>query len=446
MLFVSHEASRTGAPMVLLHFLRWVKEHTALDFEILLLAGGPLVDEFEALAPVHRAEALGAGPAAYVEAGIAKAGFPDASNRLKVARARRSLRGMGDFDVVYLNSTTSAFALQVIDHRGAMVVSHVHELDSAFRYWFPARDRAAMLDATDWYVACADVVGRNLTVNHGVDRAQVSVHHEFVDLAKADPDRGARLREQLGLPAGARLVGGSGQVIWRKGPDLFIQAAAAIVRDHPDLDVHFVWVGSDGDEPIPVAQDLARLGIEDRVHFVGELVDPVDLFAQLDVFCLTSREDPFPLVMLEAAGTGAPIVSFPNGGVVELAGAGDERRAVVVPYLDTDAMAEAVAGLLRDDEARAALARRGRRHILRNHIVGAAAPLLYDDLAAKVRSHLGRSLPAAPGRSLTVADIVAATGADASADGHPTPAVRSGAAVRSTAAVHSVDGSIVLDP
>src|SRR5690606_2041009 len=126
-----------------------------------------------------------------------------------------------------------------------------------------------------------------------------------------------------------------------------------------------------GDEPIPVAQDLARLGLEDRVHFVGEVVDPVDLFSQLDAFCLTSREDPFPLVMLEAAGTGAPIVSFPNGGVVEFVGddGSEERRGVVVPYLDADAMADAVANLLRDDEARLAMSRQGRNRTLSHHTV-----------------------------------------------------------------------------
>lgn len=397
LLFVSHEASRTGAPMVLLHFLRWLREHTTVDFEILLLAGGPLAEDFEALAPTHRVEAFGTGPAAYIEAGIAKAGFPEAANRLKVARARRSLRSLGRYDVVYFNSTTSSFGLQVVDHRDAMVISHVHELQSAFTYWFPARDRSAMLDATDWYVACADAVADNLVVNFDVPAERVSCHHEFVVLPKVDRHRGAALRAELGLPAGVPLVGAAGMAIWRKGPDLFIEAAASLLRRHPDLDAHFVWIGSPSDEPIPIAQDIARLGVADRVHFVGEVVDPIDLYAELDVFCLTSREDPFPLVMLEAAGVGTPVVSFPNGGVVELAGPDDPatRRAVIVPYLDVDGMADAVAELLVDDEARRALGRRGQQRVRSQHTVETAAPALYADLVDRVATTTGATLPAA---------------------------------------------------
>lgn len=376
--------------MVLLHFVRWLRANTDVDFEILLLAGGPLAEEFEAVARTHRAEALGSGSFAYLEAGITKAGFPGVANRLKVLRAGRSLGSLGTFDVIYLNSTTSAFALQVLDHESSMLVSHVHELESAFTYWFPERDRTAMLAATDWFVACAGAVKDNLVENFGVAPERVSCHHEFVDVPAADTVRARRIREDLGLPLDVALVGGAGMVIWRKAPDLFVQVAAGVARRHPDIDAHFVWIGGYNDEKLPIEQDLRRLGLSDRVHFVGEVSDTVDLFSELDVFCLTSREDPYPLVMLEAAAAGVPVVAFPNGGVVEFATDDAGRRcAELVPYLDADAMADSVADLLRDADARRDLAANGRDRVRRDHTVEVGASKLFAELSERVLDHCG---------------------------------------------------------
>lgn len=388
---MTHEASRTGAPIVFLHFLRWVREHTDLDFEVLLLAGGPLAHEFAALAPTHRVDALGRGPVSYVEAGIARAGFPRAGDALKVARARRSVDHLRGFDVLYLNSTTSALTLRILPELPRFVVSHVHELDSAFSYWFPHRDREEMLRRTDWFVACSDGVARNLVRAHGVPRAAISRHYEFIDPPVVDATAVRRARAGLDVPPDARIVGASGVQIWRKGPDLFLQMAARLHRDRPDLDAHFVWVGGPGDERMPLESDAERLGLGGRVHLVGEVERPADLFASFDIFCLTSREDPYPLVMLEAAALGTPVVSFANGGAVELAGTGpaDQARAVVVPYLDTTAMAHAVAGLLDRDEERRAIGRRGQDHVLAHHTIEVAAPRLHDELVHRA----SRALP-----------------------------------------------------
>ena len=53
-LFISHDAWRTGAPLVLLHFLRWLKQHSTIPFVVLLREGaGELRPEFEHLAPVY---------------------------------------------------------------------------------------------------------------------------------------------------------------------------------------------------------------------------------------------------------------------------------------------------------------------------------------------------------------------------------------------------------
>ena len=124
-LFVSHEATRSGAPIMFLHFLRWLRANTSLSFEILLLAGGPLADDFAAVAPTTSIEALGRSSASYFEAGIAKAGFPKAGDRLKVERVQRTVKHLRGFDALYLNSTTSALALRILPEIPPVVFSHI---------------------------------------------------------------------------------------------------------------------------------------------------------------------------------------------------------------------------------------------------------------------------------------------------------------------------------
>lgn len=382
-LFVGHEATRTGAPVMFLHFLRWLRANTDLDFEVLLLNGGPLADEYAEVAPLTVVPALGKGRRSYFEGGLARAGFPRAADRTKVLRNRRALRHMQGFDALYLNSTTSALALRVLPEIPPLVLSHVHELDSAFTYWFPQRDRDIMLAATHRFIACAQAVSRHLIGARGVPGTQVACHYEFIEPPVPDPMRAAELRRSLGIPASARIVGGAGQAIWRKAPDLFIQTAARLRDRRPDLDVHFVWVGEVDNGRMPVQLDIERMGLTDRVHFVGEVRDPADLFSTFDVFCLPSREDPYPLVMLETASLGVPVVAFANGGVVEFAGLHDqgvEPRAVIVPYLDVGALTDSIAELFDDEGRRIAIGRRGQDRVLTEHTVEIGAKSLYEEL------------------------------------------------------------------
>jgi len=385
-LFVCHEASLTGAPKVLLTYLTWLSANTDLRFEILALAGGPLLADFSALAPTTVVEARGRSHASYFEAGLVKAGYPQLGDRLKKRRVGRKLRDLTGFDAVYLNSATSALVLRVLPEIPPLIISHVHELDSAFAHWFDEFDRAAMITRTDWFVACADTVARMLT-EYGVDPTRISCHHEFIEPPVLGSDGSGGVRAIVDIPEGSFVVGASGQSIWRKGPDLFIQMAAHIVSRHPDLDVHFVWVGST-ETDLWALHDIEKMGLSGRVHFVGQIEEPTPMYADFDVFCLTSREDPFPLVMLEMAALGVPVVGFDNGGIVEFAGA--DECCIVVDYLDVAALGLAVTDLLASPARRSALGEKSGERVRTQHLVDVAAPRLYREMMEHLAAGSGR--------------------------------------------------------
>jgi glycosyltransferase involved in cell wall biosynthesis len=177
---------------------------------------------------------------------------------------------------------------------------------------------------------------------------------------------------------------GAGTIDWRKGADLFVQLATE-VRRRTREPVHAVWVGGDltGPDMERLRSDIERTGATPYVHFVGVKPDPLPWFALADVFVLTSREDPFPLVCLEQAAMGHPVVTYRNGGIPELLdAAGPEAARGIVDHLDVGAMADRVIDLLGSVELRTTAGEQLKAEVLRNHDVSVAAPRLFDDLAA----------------------------------------------------------------
>jgi glycosyltransferase involved in cell wall biosynthesis len=153
------------------------------------------------------------------------------------------------------------------------------------------------------------------------------------------------LRRALGLEA-APLVVNVGRISFKKGLDLLLEAAAG-------LDAQVAIVGpDDGDGTLARLLELRdRLGLRDRVHFVGPTGDPGGAYADADVFVLPSRNESFGMVAAEAAAAGAAIVVTDRCGVAELL---DGRGAIVVPCAVAP-IRIAIEKLLADPELRARL-------------------------------------------------------------------------------------------
>jgi glycosyltransferase involved in cell wall biosynthesis len=167
----------------------------------------------------------------------------------------------------------------------------------------------------------------------------------------------------LRIPPNAFVVGGVGTTDWRKAPDVFVQVAAALLRLNPEVEPWFVWLGGHGAglAEAELRHDVLLTGLEGHLHFVAAQPNPLDYLAAFDVLALTSREDPFPLVCLEAATVGKPTVCFESaGGAPEFVEADAGR---VVPYLDVDAFARALSTLANDRESAAKLGQRAQRKV-----------------------------------------------------------------------------------
>ena len=143
----------------------------------------------------------------------------------------------------------------------------------------------------------------------------------------------------------------------RKGIDLFVAAGLAMAEHFPKA--RWVWIGHwEQNMQHAVEKQLAQYpDLKDRFIFPGLQTDTDLFYGGADVFALTSREDPFPSVLLEALDAALPVVGFEgSGGFIGLF---NESCGRLVPKENTEAFALAIADLLEKHEIKDKLGQRG---------------------------------------------------------------------------------------
>lgn len=351
-LFISHSAGRTGAPYLLLSILKWFKKYTAHNIRVLTKHDGPLRQDFSEFAETMAFEQFTSAPG-------------DAGDRLR--------RYYHDVELIYANTGTNGLILAALAPLGKPIITHMHEMRYALAMWSDNAFDYVRQHTTTWICASRPVQD-NLCRNHGVNPAETVIIPDFIDLPSnsknpTNPrelaDHRRRFLKELGLVDPVRLVLGAGTFDWRKGVDLFIQtcAYATRLRKH-EQDVHFVWIGDEGYDDIMhlrTSIEMNGLGIGSRLHLLGFRDDLKNCIAQCDAFLLTSREDPCPLVALEAAGLAKPVICFEQaGGIADLV---TQNAGIAVPFMDTHAMAGAVFSVLDSPEKAHAMGRQGAERV-----------------------------------------------------------------------------------
>lgn len=199
--------------------------------------------------------------------------------------------------------------------------------------------------ATHFSVVCRQTYLHALGL--GVPPSQVNLIPNGADTTLFTPHRERRglLRQRLGIPEDAVLVGQVGRLSPEKGPDVFLRAALAVHATAPD--VHFVLVG-EGPLRAELQQQIARFGLEQRVHFAGLCQDMVAVYAELDFVVSASRSEAMPLALLEAMSCALPVIATRVGGVPDLVQQG--ISGWLIGDGDHDAMAAQLVSLLRQPQ------------------------------------------------------------------------------------------------
>jgi glycosyltransferase involved in cell wall biosynthesis len=345
-LFTGHEASRTGAPLILLNLMKALERLTGAELFLVLERDGPLLEEFRRVAHVivNRNGALYTPDGAFMR-GLLNA-VPSPGPELGVCNCADSWRLMRE-----LRSAHLPYIITLIHERLALYDEEVCKAIflNSDRIVFPADAvKAAAVRALQQFQE-AKVIPQGL------------LSPEFGQSDKTAARK--QVRERLGLRADSKIVLSCGTRIPRKGLDLFVQLAAR-VRSQSTASVHFVWLGGhdESSEFMQYVQhDLTVLDLHSTVSLVPAETNPECYFLAADAYVLTSRDDPFPCVVHEAMACALPVVVFNGAGGASEALA--DGCGIVVTYLDVESMARSVSAILEHPAEFAAMGEKAERRV-----------------------------------------------------------------------------------
>ncbi len=211
---------------------------------------------------------------------------------------------------------------------------------------------------TDAFIACAQQHAEYLAFNEGFPASRVFKIPNGVDTNRFRPNHTQRgwLREQLGVPLDAKLVGIVAALRPEKNHAQFVEAGRQLLREHPTT--HFVIVG-DGPMRSEIADLVSTHGLSTHFHLLGNRRDTERIYAALDVFCLTSKNEANPVSILEALSSGVPVVAPDVGSISEAVQPG--RTGFLSKPLSFESTADGLAQLLGNPQSAHSMGFAGRQ-------------------------------------------------------------------------------------
>lgn len=366
-LLVTHEASRSGAPRVAQLVAQCLIDQ-GHDVRIVSRRAGPLLAEFADTAPTRieplwrvrrRLWDLPGRPGR-----AAARAFDMASALATLLKARP--------DLVYVNSAAAAIYVRPARFLRMPVVLHFHESAEVSRPFLDQAGITAMPPGVS-VVACSPSVRDDLERLHAgqpVLLPSIPDGGRVLALSSEPPEREYAPQEII--------VGCCGRVEYRKGADLWIEAYRRVRQALPELPMRFLWVGEgappEGTQSCP------------EIEFIGPSDNPYAHMRHFTIATLPSRDDPFPLVVMEAMLLGKPVVAFAVGGVPDQIG----DAGVLIAPGDVEGFASAIADLLSDEAKRRRLGekamRRARREFSREAFAARLSAIVETALGAAAHS------------------------------------------------------------
>lgn len=341
-IYVSHDACYNGAQMLSLNIIEQLNKVFHYEVDVILGEGGVLLPHFQALS----ANLLC----------LEGEREPDQAIRAWV----HTVKGKK----AMCNTVVTGHILKILHEEGVQCISMIHEMENVIRHYGCEKKLKDIVSFADNVVFASDYVKKSvekierIPQNKAVVMPQgiYKINPYGINHAKNRDD----LRKRLGLTEDTRIVLGVGFGDYRKGLDLFVETAVHVCKSMDNT--AFIWVGDVEPTLMKTAErDIETEGLMHRVFFPGRSDDVFYYYSACDLFVLTSREDPFPTVVMEAMYAGLPVVAFRDGGgYVENV---SDATGRLVKMESWKQMAEAVLELLSDDELRHTMGQRAKAYV-----------------------------------------------------------------------------------
>lgn len=269
----------------------------------------------------------------------------------------------GGFDIIYsflpIPNLVGGFAGKLC---GKTTVSSLRVNYFSRRNMFCWMDVVALRFLSD-YVTVNSRAGCKCAIHcYGARPASVKLIYNGRDFSPAPAGGESRLRAELGIENGARVIVSIGRVSRQKGFEFLVEAAR-IIADSGNGKAVFLIVGKPEDAYQPLVRRIENLNLGKTVRLLDARRDIAELLEIADLFVLASLWEGFPNVLLEAMSAGKAIVATNIPGNDEVIS--DGKTGIMVPPADAQALARAVSLLLEDQGLARRLGEEARCQALR---------------------------------------------------------------------------------
>jgi glycosyltransferase involved in cell wall biosynthesis len=315
-LLISHDASRTGAPILLLNLTKWlVVKKPTLSVSVLLVKGGELELEFKKVTKTYILN-------------VNNEFNNNLSKNIDKLFQRLRILYFG-WDLIFSNTIVNGEVLKYFVNKKIKIVSYIHELKQSIDIYSSKNMVEGTLKRSHYFFCGSNMVRDSLIYDFHVSSNITSVVNSFIDFNNHNyfkiPSKNKALRKKFKIKSSTTVVGMIGASSYRKGFDIFLDTA----RKMKNKDIHFIWVGADEKSSSQNNFDGLKLSL------IAPCEGYLEYYHLFDVFFLSSREDPYPMVLVEASAFGIPIICFKNsGGAQEFV---DEKVGVIIPFLNSNA-------------------------------------------------------------------------------------------------------------
>jgi hypothetical protein len=340
--FISHDASMTGAPAVLLETVKWISNNS--DFEISILIGGTYLDRVESFSKIAKT--------LLINDDIGKKQLNDFLGE--------------NIDLIFASTIVSAPIIENLInlYPYAKVISHIHEREGVLRH-FESYTQYIILKSNAIITVDEEIV--NSLRFRGLKRTcDLSIISDFV---KEDLNK---IKDEESIPT----IWGCGTIEDRKGFDLFCQTIAKL-KIKSNLSFKAAWIGSSNNHIEP-NKSLGMYEVIADIKMIGKVDDPATYYKKNDIFFMSSREDPFPLVCMEAAQRQLAILSFDERAGSSAKWIKESEGGLVCRYLDTDDAAFCLELLIKDSGMRNIMGKNAKKYINQKHVANIKVPEIFN--------------------------------------------------------------------
>jgi len=212
----------------------------------------------------------------------------------------------------------------------------------------------------DHFIAISQGMKQSLRLREKVPGNKITLIYNGVDVDAISKEscNKTELRESLGIPPGIPVLGAVGRLAAEKQYPHLLKSLSILKNQGIEF---IALIVGDGPDRKPLESLAKKMSLNDRIRFLGQRNDVIQLLELMDVFVFSSGGEAFSITLLEAMAKAKPVVAFDVKGVDEAIVT--HKTGFLVPFGDVEGFADKVKLLLESPEMALQMGKSGFKRV-----------------------------------------------------------------------------------